>query len=57
MKRIGRWVPILLLVGTQGCAVGPDHRAPALTLPGAWGQRDQPGVTSTTPDLTAWWRR
>src|SRR5215467_5000634 len=57
MKRIGRWVPILLLVGTHGCAVGPDHRAPALTLPGAWGQRDQLGVTSTTPDLTAWWRR
>jgi len=57
MKRIGRWVPILLLVGTQGCAVGPDYRAPALRLPGAWGQRDQPGVTSTTPDLTAWWRR
>src|SRR5215468_1133361 len=56
-KRIRRWVPILLLVGTHGCAVGPDYRTPTLRLPGAWGQGDQPGVTSTTPDLTAWWRR
>src|SRR5262245_366770 len=57
MKRIGRWLPVVLLIGVDGCAVGPDYRAPALTMPGAWGQRDQPGVTSTTPDLTAWWRR
>lgn len=57
MKRIGRWVPVALVIGVQGCAVGPDYHAPGLTLPGAWGQRDQPGVTPTTPDLMDWWRR
>ena len=56
MKRIGCWGPVALLIGLQGCAVGPDYRAPTLTTPGAWGQRDQPGVTSTAPDLRGWWR-
>ena len=54
MTRIGRWV-VVLLVGAQGCAVGPDYRPPALTMPAAWGQRDQLGVALTTPDLHAWW--
>jgi len=57
MKRIGRWLAAALLVGVQGCAVGPDYRTPALTMPDAWGQRGQPGVTSTTPDLQGWWRQ
>jgi len=56
MKRIGRLWPTVLLIGVQGCAVGPDYRPPELTVPGAWAQRDQLGVTSTPSDLKAWWR-
>jgi len=56
MKQIGRWLAILLLIGVQGCAVGPDYRAPALTMPSVWGQRAQAGVTAATADLKAWWR-
>jgi len=56
MTAIRGSLAVALLVGAQGCAVGPDYRAPALTMPGAWGQRNQPGVTSTPADLKAWWR-
>jgi len=57
MTRIGRWVSLVLLVGAQGCAVGPDYRPPALQPPGTWGQGDQQGVTQAPADLTAWWRQ
>src|SRR5215470_6255832 len=57
MKRLGRRLAIVLLIGIQGCAVGPDYRPPELIMPGAWAQRDQVGVTSAPADLTAWWRR
>jgi outer membrane protein, multidrug efflux system len=56
MKRIGGWLSVALLVGVQGCSVGPDYRPAVLTMPSEWGQRDQPGVTPTTPDLRAWWQ-
>src|SRR5262249_16168746 len=57
MKPLGQWLAVALLVGVQGCAVGPDYRTPALTMPDACGQRGQRGVTSTTPDLQGWWRQ
>src|SRR5215510_9794348 len=56
MKRLGRRLAVVLLIGIQGCAVGPDYRPPELTMPGAWAQRDQVGVTSAPADLAAWWR-
>jgi len=56
MKGFRGWLPIALLIGVVGCAVGPDYRPPALTMPSAWGQRDQPGVTSAAAELKAWWR-
>src|SRR5215475_15624419 len=57
MKRINHWVPVLLLIGIQGCAVGPDYRPPELTMPGAWAQRDQVGVASAPSNLAGWWRK
>jgi outer membrane protein, multidrug efflux system len=57
MKRIGCWAPVLLLIGVQGCAVGPDYRPPTPHTPGTWGQDDQQGVTRASADLKAWWRQ
>ncbi|WP_371345008.1 efflux transporter outer membrane subunit [Ancylobacter sp. IITR112] len=46
-----------------GCAVGPDYRAPDLTLPAKWGTAS-PTVTVTgeegdnhPPELAQWWKR
>src|SRR5262245_16126472 len=57
MKRIGRWLPAVLLIGVQGCAVGPDYRTPAVHTPGTWGQGDQHGVIAAPADLRVWWRQ
>jgi NodT family efflux transporter outer membrane factor (OMF) lipoprotein len=57
MKRLGRRLAVVLVIGVQGCAVGPDYRYPELTMPDAWAQRDQVGVTSAPADLAGWWRR
>jgi outer membrane protein, multidrug efflux system len=39
-----------------GCAVGPDYRKPAVSVPVAWAQSGRPDVTTTSPDLRTWWR-
>jgi NodT family efflux transporter outer membrane factor (OMF) lipoprotein len=56
MKALNAGWPITLLFAMVGCAVGPDYRPPVVTTPDTWGHLDQPGVTSTTADLKAWWQ-
>ena len=56
MTRILGWMPVAFLLGLAGCAVGPDYRPPAVMVPHAWGQGDQPGVALAPANLTAWWR-
>jgi outer membrane protein, multidrug efflux system len=57
LKRIGGWLPVMLLIGFHGCAVGPDYRPPTPHTPSTWGQGDQQGVTLASADLKAWWRQ
>src|SRR5687768_9411739 len=60
--RLSRWgVVSLTLWGTVGCTVGPDYRAPEVSVPGAWaGPGPGPATrpSNTTPesaDVAAWW--
>src|SRR5574337_1160486 len=50
----------VLGLGLTGCAVGPDYREPASTLPAAWTQAasspDAAPPAAPAPD-PAWWRR
>ena len=43
----------LVLVLLSGCVVGPDHAAPAITLPAKFAE----GPTSSNSDVSmaAWW--
>ena len=48
---------LLIAFSLTGCAVGPNYQRPPATVPAAWGQGSQPGVTVKSPDLATWWHR
>src|SRR5262245_16367957 len=46
---------LLLVVGLNGCTVGPDQRSPVVPLPQTWSELPESGVTTKPLDLTQWW--
>jgi NodT family efflux transporter outer membrane factor (OMF) lipoprotein len=45
----------LLLLGTAGCAVGPDYEAPEFAAPDAWENAAAADMADTNAVLVTWW--
>lgn len=58
-RRAGKTLPLLAALALAGCAaVGPDYRAPELSLPAAWQGNADPATAADSPgDLSQWWQR
>ena len=64
-QRIRNWKRLLrqrmlplafVLVGTAGCAVGPDYVKPAAPEPQAWIEKADPKVKSEPAAFATWWK-
>lgn len=59
-RRPAAWrtvVPLLLATWLAGCVVGPDYKAPVVSLPAQWTDGQQKEEPATMPDLSRWWER
>lgn len=54
-KLIALSLPVALMAGVQGCAVGPDYKPPVTQSPPAWRQGDPAAITRDAPVVSAWW--
>lgn len=52
IQRIGLSALALLL---SGCMTGPDYKRPEVATPEDWVSGKADGVSSTQPEITAWW--
>ena len=48
-------VLIAILIGTSGCAVGPNYRHPSTPVPDAWHQQLQDGTFVDVQGIREWW--
>jgi len=52
-----RMLPLaVVLVGTAGCAVGPDYMKPAAPEPQAWIEKADPKIKSEPAEFATWWK-
>lgn len=56
MNRCVTWSAALALTVLGGCAVGPDYKPPAVTLPPSWDAAEPGGAAQPPTDLALWWR-
>ncbi len=51
-----RWIlPLLCVLWTASCMVGPDYRQPTMEMPDAWHQELTRGLTQGEANLRTWW--
>jgi NodT family efflux transporter outer membrane factor (OMF) lipoprotein len=57
LRRVGCAAALAcLLAGTGGCAVGPDYKKPAVTVPSDWRPANDPRIASRIAADSVWWK-